>query len=436
MVLKPYSVLLNMAFRFLKGKMMVNRQKMFTMTLLASAIGAIFISSPVYAENGLVEALTEGKVSFSARARYESVEQDNGLKDADAFTLRTTLGYKTGQFNGFSAFVEFEDVSDLGIDDYNSTTNGKSSYSIIADPEGTEVNQAYIGYQFGANEIKFGRQEIFYRQTPFHRFIGNVVWRQNHQGFDGLRFTSKALADTTLEYAYINQINTIFGDDRNTENGLIVDGDIDVSGHLFNAQYSGLSIGAVSAYVHLMDYKDLEAISNQTVGVRLNGAQGVSEDLKIIYTAEYAQQDDYKGGTQEDHNYYLAELGGKYKGWLGKVSHEVQEGDGTTSFKTRLGTNHAYQGWSDQFLSTPAQGLEDTYFTVVGKVLGAKLVMVYHDYETDDGGIDAGDEFNILLAKKFAKDYTVAVKYADYNAGDLTGKVDTEKLWVWGEVKF
>jgi hypothetical protein len=62
--------------------------------------------------------------------------------------------------------------------------------------------------------------------------------------------------------------------------------------------------------------------------------------------------------------------------------------------------------------------------------------MVYHDYETDDGGIDAGDEFNILLAKKFAKDYTVAVKYADYNAGDLTGKVDTEKLWVWGEVKF
>jgi len=192
----------------------------------------------------------------------------------------------------------------------------------------------------------------------------------------------------------------------------------------------------LSAYAHLVDYKDAEAISNKIIGVRLNGAQAVTEDFKVIYTAEFAQQDDYKDGTQEDHDYILAEIGGKYKGWLAKLSHEVQEGDGTTSFKTRLGTNHAYQGWADQFLATPAQGLEDTYVTVVGNVLGAKLVMAYHDFETDEDSIDAGDEFDILLAKKFAKHYTVGLKYADYDAGDLAGKVDTEKFWVFGQVNF
>ena len=406
------------------------------MTALATTMASLFIAVPTAAnaEMSFTEALTGGKVSFSARVRYESVDQNNALDDADALTLRTTLGYKTAQFKGFSGFVELEDVSDLGSDDYNSTTNGKGMYSVIADPEGTEVNQAYIQYTYGANEIKLGRQEIFYRQTPFHRFVGNVLWRQNHQSYDGLRFTSKALPDTKFEYSYINKIQTIFGDDRDT--ALIKDGDIDVEGHLLSAQYSGFSIGMLSAYAHLVDYDDAEAISNKIIGVRLAGAQPVTEDFKVIYTAELAKQDDYKDGTQEDHDYYLAELGGKYKGWLAKVSHEVQEGDGTTSFKTRLGTNHAYQGWADQFLATPAEGLEDTYVTVVGKVLGAKLVVAYHDFETDEGSIDAGEELNVLLAKKFGKHYSLGVKYADYDAGDLAGKVDTEKFWVFGQVKF
>ena len=411
-------------------------------TLLASAMTMAIATSPSYAEHhgsgdGFYDALTGGKVSFSARVRYESVEQDNALKDADALTLRTTLGYKTGAFHGFTGFVEFEDVSDLGSDDYNSTTNGNTAYSVIADPEGTEVNQAFLGYQFGANEIKFGRQEITFRNAPFHRFVGNVLWRQNHQSYDGLRFTTKAVPDTQFDYAYINQINTIFGDDRNTPNGLIEDGDIDVSGHLFNVKYTGLPMGTVSAYAQLIDYKDVEAFSNKIIGARLNGAKAVNDDLKIMYTAELAMQDDYKDGTTEDHNYYLAEVGAKYKGWLAKVSHEVQEGDGTSSFKTRLGTNHAYQGWADQFLTTPATGLEDTYVTVIGKVLGAKLVVVYHDFETDEGGLDAGEELDILLAKKFAKHYTVGLKYADYDAGDAAvGKVDTEKVWVFGQVNF
>ncbi len=413
---------------------MSNTKTALSATLLVSSMSLGTLSTAVQAEDAFMDALTGGKVSFSARVRYESVEQDNALKDADALTLRTTLGYKTGSFNGFTGFIELEDVSDLGSDDYNSTTNGKGTYSVIADPEGTEVNQAYLGYQYGDNEVRFGRQEIFYRKTPFHRFVGNVLWRQNHQSYDALRLTSKALTNTKFEYAYLTKIHTIFGEDSNT--ALIDDGDIDVEAHLLSVQYSGLPIGTISTYAHLVDYDDSEAISNKIIGARLSGSQAVSDDVQVLYTAEYAQQDDYKDGTQDDHNYYLAELGGKYKGWLAKLSHEVQEGDGTTSFKTRLGTNHAYQGWADQFLTTPAQGLEDTYLTVAGMVFGTRLVVAYHDFETNEDSIDAGDELNILLTKKFNQHYSIGVKYADYEAGDLAGKVDTEKFWVFGQMSF
>jgi hypothetical protein len=417
---------------------MTKMKKITALTLFASGLtGASLVSSSAVAEDEFYEALSGGKVSFSSRLRYESVEQDNALKDADALTIRTTLGYETGAFKGVKGFVEVEDVSDIGSADYNSTTNGETDYSVIADPEGTEFNQAYIQYNNFDTEFKFGRQEITYRGAPFHRFVGTVLWRQNHQSHDAFTIVNKSFENTTLSYAYLDETHTIFGDDRTA--GLIKDGDIQMDSHLFNVQYSGFANAKLEGYAYLLDYEDApddNPNSTATYGLRVNGAPAISETTKLIYTAEYASQDDYADGEMERQDYYLGELGVKYKGWLAKVSYEMQEGDGTYSFKTPLGTNHAFQGWADQFLATPKEGLEDLYFTVVGKVMGAKLVVSYHDFETDEGGIDAGDELDILLAKKFAKHYTLGLKYADYEAGDLAGKVDTEKFWVFGMVNF
>ncbi len=405
--------------------------------LLTATIGALIsLPSVTLADDAFFDALSSGKVSFSARARYESVNQNNALKNADAFTIRSTLGYKTGQFHGFSAFAEVEDISDFGSDNYNSLTNGRTAYSVVADPDGTEISQAYLQYNGFGTEFRFGRQEITYRKAPFHRFIGTVLWRQNHQEFDALSIRNTSFENTVINYAYINEIHTIFGDNRNVGT-FIKDGDIDMDGHLVNIQYSGLSFGKIEGYGYFLDYNDKPAISSKTLGLRFSGAQPLNEDVKIIYTAEYANQNDYKSGTMNDQDYYLAELGAKYNGWLAKFSYEMQEGDGTDSFKTPLGTNHAFQGWADQFLSTPSQGLRDMYFTVVGKVLGAKLVAVYHDFETDKSSLNAGNEFDILAQKTFKKHYTLGVKYSDYNAdNEFPSKVDTEKFWVYGQIKF
>jgi len=407
--------------------------KMKKLTWLAATIGTL-VAAPTatMADDAFFEALTGGKVSFSARARYESVEEDNAKEDADAFTLRTTLGYKTGTFHGFGGFVEFEDVRAIGNEDFNNFENGQTAYSVVADPVGTEVNQGYLSYTGFNTEFKLGRQEITYRGAPFHRFIGNVLWRQNHQSFDAFSLVNKSLENTTISYAHIENVNTIFGEDS-----VLKPQDTDMNTDLFNVQYTGLPVGKLEAYAYLVEDEDTPSKSAKTLGLRLTGAKAVSEDVKVIYTAEYAKQDDYKDGTMDDQNYYLGEVGAKYKGWLAKFSYEMQEGDGGSSFKTPLGTNHAYQGWADIYLTTPSAGLEDMYFTIVGKVLGAKIVAVYHDFETDQGGVDAGEEFDILAQKTFKQHYTVGVKYSDFDAGDTSlGKVDTEKFWLYGQVKF
>jgi hypothetical protein len=400
--------------------------KPIALSVFAAGIGSLGMTSVAQADDAFFEALTGGKVSFSARARYEAVDQD-GKEDADAYTLRTTLGYETGDLNGFKGFIEFEDVQDLGDESYNNTVNGKATYATVADPDGTEVNQAYLQYTGFDTEFKLGRQELTYRAAPFHRFIGNVLWRQNHQSFDAFSFTNTSFADTKLSYAYINKVQTIFGDDSAND-------EIAMDTHLFNAQYSGLPIGTLEGYGYFLEYEDAPATSSKTLGLRLSGAQPVNEDVSVVYTAEFAKQDDYKSGTMDDQNYYLAELGFKYKGWLAKASYELQEGDGTSSFKTPLGTNHAFQGWADMFLATPDAGLEDMYFTVAGKVMGAKVVAVYHDFETDQGSVDAGNELDLLVEKAFMKHYTVGLKYADYEGDGY--KADTEKFWLYGQVKF
>jgi len=123
------------------------------------------------------EALTGGTPVADVRLRYEHVDQDNALKEADGFTVRTRLGYKTGKHHDVDVYVEMENTSAL-VEDYNSGPggNGKTQYSVIADPDNTEVNQAWLGYNgIPATAVKLGRQRMIWDNA---RFLGNVGWRQ------------------------------------------------------------------------------------------------------------------------------------------------------------------------------------------------------------------------------------------------------------------
>ena len=91
------------------------------------------------------------------------------------------------------------------------------------------------------------------------------------------------------------------------------------------------------------------------------------------------------------------------------------------------------------WLGTPDDGLEDIYLKAVAKAAGLTFVAVYHDYSGDESGDDLGSEVNLLVVKPFAKKYNIGLKYASYSASDeaeMIGKVDTDKVWLWTEMKF
>ena len=99
-------------------------------TLRAPLLAAAFAlsASPALAEPATVhyftEMFTEGKASLDFRYRFEFVDQDGFDEDAEASTLRSRLTFATASFHGFTGLLEFDDLSDIGSDDYNSTANG------------------------------------------------------------------------------------------------------------------------------------------------------------------------------------------------------------------------------------------------------------------------------------------------------------------------
>ena len=422
-------------------------------------ITGILTTNQVMADDPLWNAFTQGKFDFSARYRFEHVEDDLApggipLKDANASTIRTTLGYKTAKFNNFDARLLIQDVRAVGIDDFNDATgraNAKTQYAVVADPSDTDFIEGYLGFSgIPDTYIKAGRQIITYRDAPFHRFIGTVLWRQNWQNHDAISFTNSSLPDTTFNYAYVWNVNRIFTD-RAATSALA---NFHSNSHLINVKYTGLPkfglpVDQLEGYTYLLDFSNSLANSLATYGLRLNGGIPVTENIRAIYTAEYAKQHDYADNPAKvNENYFLGELGAVFKltgpinSIMMKFSYEQLSGNGTTSFQTPLATGHAFQGWTDRFLVTPADGIEDYYITTVISAFGAKFIASYHDINSDNLDYNFGNELDVLLTKTFYEHYTFGMKYgvynADKNANNSVGgtAADVSKLWGWVEVKF
>lgn len=377
------------------------------------------------AGDDIAQTLTQGQVSFDFRHRLELVDQNGFAQDARASTLRSRLTYTSGDWNGVIGVVEVDNVATIGADKYNSTRNGKTQFPVVADPTGTSLNQAYLQYT-GVDDarFRFGRQRI---ALDNQRFIGPVGWRQNEQTYSGIRADYEGLSDTVLTYAFVNDVSRVFGPDNGTPAR-----SFNSDSSLLNASYTGIDDVTVSGYVYLLDLKNAPTQSSETVGLRLDGRHQHDDMVTISYLLEYAHQSDYASNPNRySKNYWHGVLGAsksQYSLLLGYESLGGQQGDATQSLQTPLATLHKFQGWADKFLQNPAGGVVDLY--VNGSVaLGKyKVVLVYHDFEQQDGSLDYGDEWDASIGRTLGDRYNVGLKLARYRAKGFS--TDTDKIWL------
>lgn len=402
---------------------------MFKPLLIANAIAVALIATPLMASETTAKSIepaaktaSDDRLLFDARWRMELVDDAAFIENANANTLRLRLGYRTAIHDGWSALVELEHTMHLFGEDYNSTANNQLAFPVVVDPDNTELNQAYVQYA-PSEKTKFmlGRQRVVYDNQ---RFFGNVGWRQNEQTFDAFNFEHSFDKDFNFRYSYLDRANRIYGDDHPNEN--LARWQLDA--HLLSLNHK-LGPGVLTGYVHLIDNQTLPLSSHQNIGVRYAAKHDSKDGIGWLATGEYANQNDYANGSDIiDADYVLLEGGIVWKANTFKAGYEQLSGNGLYGFTTPFATLHAFNGWADRFLTTPVNGLEDSYLGWNRKFGKLTANIVWHDFQSDRLNIHYGQEWDASLAWAFSPHWNAMLKHADYQAYDIG--FDVRKTWL------
>jgi len=372
--------------------------------------------------DALAGAVEEGKVSLDFRYRFETVDQDGIDEEAEASTMRSRITLQSGKIGGFQGLIEADNVTSVGPNDYNSTANGKTDYPVVADPEGTEINQILLSYRGDGFAAHGGRQRIL---LGSQRFIGGVAWRQNEQTYDGARVQWDAGGLLGVDFSYVHRVNRIFGPGDGA-----FPADLEGDNYLLRVNFKLADDHSLAAFGYLLDFDEqlrypasrTVNMSSDSFGLEYSGRfDGLSVD------ASWATQSD-AGDSELDYDadYYMVELGTTFEPVTVKIGYEVLAADNGVGFATPLATLHKFQGWTDRFLATPGDGVEDAYISLGGKLGPVVLTAIYHDFQAESSGTDFGTELDLLATWPVNEQFTVQAKYATFDA-DGGGLTDTDK---------
>ncbi len=404
------------------------------MMFTARKVGiALSLPLSAYAALAASAAPDEGWLSgggwiLDGRYRVENVDQDGPLRTATASTLRTQVGFETNPALPFSALIEIEDVHAIGAEHFNSTASGHADYSVVADPDGTELNQALLTWQRSGVRARAGRQAIVLDNA---RFIGDVDFRQNQQTYDSLMLQATTPGGSRFTYGYLWRVRRFFGDDHPL-------GDLDMRTHLLNYSLGFLNGDRLTAYAYLLEFDAAAMLagSTKTFGISYDGGIDVGTS-RFLYRGEYADQSDYADNPNASDAWYAnVELGWRFTNqWVLTAGAEHLSGDGTYAFQTPLATLHKFNGHADVFATaTPPTGLDDYYVRASAPILGVRFTATWHDFRANEGDSNYGEELDAEITWRLDSHWMIGLKYADYQAKGFS--VDTRKGWAWVEVGF
>jgi Alginate export len=393
----------------------------------------------------LTDALLDSKPLADIRLRYEDVQQVPFEISAVALTLRARLGVETGSAWGTSFLVEGNFLAPL-IDNYRSDNAvvADTKYPIVPDPRDTALNRLQLtNKSLPDTTISLGRQRI---NLDDQRFIGSANWRQDEQTFDAVRVVNQSIANLTFDFSYLDKIHRVYG--PNSPQGTYT-GDF----YLGNVSYK-TPIGKLTGFAYLLTFDPLKSFpglapapaaalnpvrqSTETVGGRFSDQRKV-QSFGWGYVFSYANQKQRGDNPLVFSNdYWLAELSGSFHALTATIGDERMDGNGTIGFSTPLATTHAFDGWADKFLTTPANGLDNRYGTLSyevrpwGPFNSLSAMVTYRSFAAPHVSANYGSEWDFRVAAKWQR-LTTSVFYADYSASaatPITVARDTRKLWL------
>jgi hypothetical protein len=258
-----------------------------------------------------------------------------------------------------------------------------------------------------------GRQAV---DLGTQRFVGSAGWLQGGQTFTGAMFSNRTwVPGLAFTLGHLTQIQTITGTTRNLDANLV------------DTDATWIPGGHLRLFHYAFEETTAEATSLAHTGARLDGAVG-----RFVYDLSAARQrpaGDATPATTPEADYRYLGLGFNVLPTLTASAARETLGAG---FRTPYATLHAWNGWVDRFLATPANGLVDTMGRLEGKAGRAQVQAVYHVFKADQGGTHYGKEWDASVGFKAQAWLSVLVKAGDYR-GDAAapGALAKNQRKVW-----
>jgi hypothetical protein len=176
----------------------------------------------------------------------------------------------------------------------------------------------------------------------------------------------------------------------------------------------------------------MSSLSTRTFGVQMEGTLKIAS-LAPRWQAEVARQGDFASNPVNFNATYthgrLALPMKNLELLLGRESLGGDHSRNGAAFRTPLATLHAFNGWADQFLSTPDAGLTDWYLGLNSNWRDWKWQLLWHDFSSQSGGINFGREVNISVSRSLLPNLSLLFKAASFGA-DHGSYSDTRKIWL------
>ncbi len=378
----------------------------------------------------IAQAFRDGRFDLEFQHRYEHVDQDGFDRNANASVLRTRLTFETTRLRGFSLTAEVDDLRAIGADGFNSTRNGKIEYPVVADSTAVDLNRLSISHSSpNGLTVVLGRQRL---TASSRRYVGSLNWRVNEQTFDAISAQRRFANGIEASYSYVANVNRVFGPKAGNPPG-----DLRGAIHLLHANRRLENGTRFWGYGYFLDFDTAADISTATVGARVEGALRIRDGLRAPFIVDVARQRNHADNPFDfSVDYWLLEGGLAWTDFSVHAAIESLGGTGRTgeSFSTPLAGLHGQNGWADQFLATPAGGLEDRSLRFHSPLGSGTLDVVYHDYSATAGSSGYGTELDVSANWPISEHLSLMVRAADYRAEGFA--TDVTKFWVMVTARF
>lgn len=416
----------------LTAKPLTLRAFLYAMTLWA----CIPFSSPAYAQPAQPKASATTKpLALSLRGRLAQMEQ---LDTGQAASYRLRLSWQQPLSKTLEGKVAFDHIA-TGWQDNHSDGVRFNGMPTIPDAPSTQVNEAWINGHWQALELKIGKQRVHFENQ---RHLGSNGFWQNEQTFDAAHLNYAVGMSSALQLNYLSKAHRITGpkagtllqpsdnnfSDLNGVRPANLRGEHDLKTFAAVLKTTILDFNKLGIY-----YIDNNNLTAPTLNYRSLGAnyqwRYAFGAAKAFIEADLSVQQ----RSQVSHIPYT-----RFKGavnthrWLFAIEQEQLGSKENTPYITPMASLHDFQGFADQFTTTPEQGVTDNSLQGQYTYGQYKVAIFAHHFTRYSSTHFLGKELDIDIKLPDIKQIKMHFRYAYFWAP--TTKADTQRIFLTASI--